>query len=135
MFPIATKMGGMAQGTPDVCKVPAPPAPPIPTPFPNMAQCATANGCTTRVKIMNMPVLTKASQIPMSQGDEAGVAGGVVSGVNMQACAFKTGSAKLKIEGNDAVVQLKPSAHNGSNANLPVGMVASPSQTKVLVST
>ncbi|MEM9194159.1 MAG: PAAR-like domain-containing protein [Myxococcota bacterium] len=136
MFSIATKMAGMAQGVPDVCKVPAPPAPPVPTPFPNIANLPMANPgtCTKLVKIMNMPVVTVATQVPLSSGDEAGVAGGLVSGVNMNACTFKMGSIKLYIEGNAAITQLKTSGHNGSNANQPMGMVASPSQPLVKVS-
>ena len=120
-FPIATTAGGMSQGTPDVCKVPAPPAPPVPTPFPNLAQNAQAQGTSATVKVMNMPCMTKASQIPMSSGDEAGVAGGVTSGMNMGPMTVKTYSAKVKIEGNDAFMHLKNTAHSGSNANLPMG--------------
>ena len=135
MFPIATTAGGMSQGAPDVCKVPAPPAPPVPTPFPNMAQNAQAQGTTLTVKVMNMPCLTKMSQIPMSQGDEAGVAGGVTSGMNMGPMTIKMGSAKVKIEGNDAFMQLKTTAHNGSSANLPMASHATPSSHgKVFVS-
>ena len=52
MFPASTKMGGTCFAMPDVCKVPAPPAPPIPTPFPNTAQCMQANsGISTKVKV------------------------------------------------------------------------------------
>lgn len=133
MFPASTKAGGMAFGFPDTCKVPAPPAPPIPTPFPNTAQLNQAQGTSLKVKILNQPVVTKASQVPMSSGDEAGVAGGMVSGMNMGPCTFKQGVTKVKIEGNDAINQLKPTGHNGTNANFPAGMVAAPSQTKVII--
>ncbi len=124
----------MAQGVPDVCKVPAPPSPPVPTPFPNLAQLTMANPgtCSKKVKVLNMPVVTLQTQIPMSQGDEAGVAGGLVSGVHMNACTFKMGSVKVKVEGSPCVTHLKTSAHNGSNANMPVGAVLAPSQAKVI---
>ena len=38
-----------------------------------------------------------------------------------------------RVEGNDIVNQLKPSKHNGANANAPPGMQVAPSQTKVIV--
>lgn len=136
MFPAATKGGGNALAFPDTCKVPAPPAPaPVPTPFPNTAMLNQANGgtCSKKVKILNQPVVTKATQIPRTSGDEAGVAGGVVSGQNMGPASFKMGVAKVKVEGNDIINQMKTVAQNGSNANAPMGTLLSPSQTKVIV--
>jgi hypothetical protein len=125
----------MCLAFPDVCKVPAPPAPPIPTPFPNVAQCAgaLATTCTTKVKILNQPVLHKGSEIPMTQGDEAGVGGGVVSGTFGQKASYRSGVSKVKVEGNDIVTVLLPTAHNGSNANAPAGAQIAPSQAKVVV--
>lgn len=120
-------------GMPDVCKVPAPPAPPIPTPFPNMAQCPMATGTTTKVLVQNMPALTESSKIPMSSGDEAGVAGGVVSGVNMNQVAFRVASSKVLFQGQKAVMLTATTAHNGANANMPAGVHAVPSQAAVLV--
>ena len=134
MFPAATKAGGDALAMPDTCKVPAPPAPPVPTPFPNMAMLAQANGgtCALKVKIMNQPAVHKSTQIPMTSGDEAGVAGGLVSGQNMGPAAFKMGVMTVKIEGNDAINQMKSTGQNGSSAN-GMGTLLSPSQTKVLI--
>ena len=133
MFPATTMAGGMCMGTPDVCKVPAPPAPPIPTPFPNIGQCPMATGTTTKVMIMNMPALTEASKIALSSGDEAGVAGGVVSGMNMGQVVFRTMSSKVSFEGKKAVMLTGTTAHNGSNANMPAGTCVAPSQAVVLV--
>lgn len=120
---------------PDVCKVPAPPAPPVPTPFPNIAQCAQADGdtCTKKVKIMNKAVLHKNSEIPRSSGDEAGTLKGLVSSTNMDKVKYRQGVDKVKVEGNPVVTSLKPTAHNGSNANAPPGVQTTPSQTKVIV--
>jgi hypothetical protein len=137
MFGISTRQAGMCQttGPLDVCKTPAPPAPPIPAPYPNIAMCnqADPSKCTKKVKIMNQPALTKDSQIPMSTGDEAGSAGGVVSGMIKGPCQYKRFSAKVKLEGANAVFQLCNTTHNGTSPNAPLGMQAQPSQTKVTV--
>ncbi len=135
MFPASTKGGGNAFAFPDTCKVPAPPAPPIPTPFPNTAMLNQANGgtCSMNVKILNKAIITKATQVPRTMGDEPGTLGGVVSGVNMGPAGFKAGAANVKVEGNDIITQMKTAAQNGSNANAPMGVVLAPSQTKVFV--
>ena len=82
-FPWCTKAGGMALAFPDVCKIPAPPAPPIPVPFPNIAQLAQATKTSKKVKVINQPVVTIASEIGKTQGDEAGTLKGVSSSTNM----------------------------------------------------
>lgn len=133
MFPGSTKLGGQAMGTPDVCKTPAPPAPPVPIPYPNIAQMPTAMGFATKVKLSMGPALTLQSQVPMTQGDEAGVAGGVVSGMNMGPMTYKKGSAKVIIQGAPAVYLTSITGHNGSNANMPAGQQIAPSQTKVMI--
>jgi len=129
----STTQGGMCMAFPDVCKTPAPPLPPIPIPYPNMAMCNTATGFSTKVKICMKEALTTKSKIPSSQGDEAGVAGGIVSGMNLGEAKFTMGSTKVKFEGNPAVKATSPSAHNGSNANMPAGMQTVPSQFKVMI--
>lgn len=123
----------MCLGLPDVCKVPAPPAPPVPIPFPNTAQCANAQKTSTKVMIENKDTIVENSEIASSQGDEAGTAGGVVSNVNMNKVVFKLGSSKVKAEGKGVCYVSGMTAHNGSNANMPAGMQAAPSQGKVLV--
>ncbi len=133
MFPLSTKGGGQVFAFPDVCKVPAPPAPPIPTPFPNIGMCTQATGASVKVKVLNQPVITKASEIPRSMGDEAGVLKGIASSTNMDKVTFKGGVSKVKVEGNDVINLLKPTAHNGTSANAPMGMVVAPSQAKVII--
>ena len=135
MFGATTNGGGVCNAFPDVCKVPAPPAPPIPTPFPNIGMCNQANGgtCSKKVKILNQPVITKASEITQTMGDEAGTLKGVSSGTNMDKATFKVGVSKVKVEGNDIVNLLKTTAQNGASANAPAGNVIAPSQTTVLV--
>jgi len=134
IFPGSTKAGGTCMGAPDVCKTPAPPSPsPVPVPYPNTGQLIQANDASTKVKFVNKEVITVKCKIPMSQGDEAGVAGGLVSGKNMDEIGFKKGSSKIKIEGQECVHLTSVTSHNGSNANAPAGVQMVPSQTKVIV--
>ncbi|WP_437717232.1 PAAR-like domain-containing protein [Sorangium sp. So ce448] len=133
MMPAGSKGGGTCMGMPDVCKVPAPPAPPIPIPFPNMAMVSNATATSTKVMIENKHAVVEMSEIPASTGDQAGTAGGVVSGTVAQKVVFKRGSSKVKIEGKGAVYLTAQTAHNGASANMPAGLHDSPSQAKVLV--
>jgi len=133
MMPACTKGGGQAMGFPDVCKVPAPPAPFIPTPFPNIGMLNQGSKFSTKVKIKGKAAGTTKTEMSRSQGDEAGTLGGMVSAVNMNKIAFKKGSSKVKIQGKPAVYLTAMTAHNGSNANMPAGAVIAPGQTDVLV--
>ncbi|MCU0692396.1 MAG: DUF4150 domain-containing protein [Polyangiaceae bacterium] len=136
MLPGATKKGGqcMTTGPIDVCKVPAPPARPIPTPFPNTGMIANATQTSTKVMFENKEVVVEMSEIPHSLGDEDGVAGGVVSGMNMGPIVFKKGSSKVKVQGKNVVTITGATAHNGKNPNAPLGMVTVVANAKVLVS-
>ena len=133
---ITTKMAGICFAFPDVCKVPTP-AGPIPTPFPNLAQCpmALAPTCALKVKVLNQPVMTLNSKILRTQGDEAGVAGGVISSMFGDQAAYNLGSTKVMVEGSPAVTAFKLTRHNGANANMPAGNQIVPSQFKVLAPT
>jgi hypothetical protein len=71
---------GMTIAMPDLCLTPAPPAPPIPIPYPNIAKSSdTASGSST-VTCDGNPACVKDSNFMVSSGDEAGSAMGVASG-------------------------------------------------------
>ncbi len=137
MFPGSTKQGGMCAaggGAPiDVCKIPAPPAPFAPAPFPNMVQCAAASGASTKVKFAGSPALTKSSSWSSSQGDEAGTLKGLISPFNMSKVEYKMASNKVKAQGKPVTTVTKMTAHNGANPNAPPGLQVAPSQTKVII--
>jgi len=114
---------------PDVCNVPSP-AGPVPTPFPNTAECRNADGTVDAVLIGNKEVLVETSRIPISTGNEGGTGGGVVSGVIRGPATFKTASSKVYAKGKRVVLHGAQTAHNGDNANMPAGMQVSPSQSK-----
>jgi hypothetical protein len=133
-FPWTTKAAGMCQAFPDTCKTPAPPAPPVPLPYPNVAQCPQADPgtCSQKTTVEGQAALHKGSEIPMSSGDEAGSAGGVVSGKIKGEAKFVKFSAKVTVEGQAVVFQTCTTAQNGKNANAQ-GLQPDPSQTKVFV--
>lgn len=125
--------GAMANAMPDVCKTPTP-AGPIPTPYPNIAtsNMADPGGIVQKVLVFNMPALNMATKILLSNGDQGGVAGGVVSNKIMGETQFTLGSLKVMVGGKPAVRLGAMTAQNGSPPN-SVGSVIAPSQTRVMV--
>lgn len=92
---------GICSGFPDVCKTPAPPAPPIPIPYPNIAMSSnTAEGSTT-VKCDGNPIMLKGSNFSTSTGDEAGSIGGIVSNTIKGKAEFQMFSFDVKIDGKN----------------------------------
>lgn len=83
---------------PDVCQTPTP-AGPVPIPYPNTAQSANIAKGSKKVKIEGQMCAFIESEYSMSNGDQAGSAGGVVSGKIMGKAVFKMGSPSVKIEG------------------------------------
>lgn len=135
MFPASTNGGGMCLAFPDVCKTPAPPAPFVPIPYPNTGQLTQIQGSSAsdKVKILNKKTAHKDTVISRSMGDEAGTLKGMVSQTNMDKVARTVGVSKIKVEGKEIVTVLKPTKHNGANANAPPGSQLAPSQTKVII--
>ena len=131
MLPASSKGGGQALAFPDVCKTPTPGGP-VPLPYPNMGMLVQVSKESQKVKIVGKGAVTKKSEIPRSQGDEPGTAGGVVSNMNMGKITFKQGSSKVKVEGQPLQHLTAPTAHNGANANVS-GMIVVPSQAKVFI--
>jgi hypothetical protein len=91
---------GICMGFPDVCKTPAPPAPFVPIPYPNIAQSSdTAQGSTT-VKCDGNPIMLEGSNFSTSTGDEAGTAGGgMISNTTKGKAEFQMFSFDVKIDG------------------------------------
>jgi len=125
-----TKEKGQLLAMPDVCLTPAPPAPPIPVPYPNVGMPTMANPVTKKVMICGMPALTKASKCQPTNGDQGGVNNGVVSGKIMGPTEYVMGSMKVKLEGNPAVYMGNPTKQNDGNT---VGSDLQPSQNKVMI--
>lgn len=87
---------------PDVCKTPSPGGP-VPIPYPNISMSNTLSNGTTTVKADggNM-IAVKGSEFSMSQGDEAGTAGGVKSSTFTKESTWILYSFDVKMEGKNA---------------------------------
>lgn len=92
---------GMVSFMPDVCKTPAPPAPPVPIPYPNIAMSQDTSQGSKKVKVDGNPIMLKGSVFSKSTGDEAGSIGGVASNVTKGKAEFINYSFDVKVEGKN----------------------------------
>lgn len=129
-LPAASKKGGMCSAMPNVCKTPAPPGPPVPIPYPNISQINTATKTVSKVLIEHKETVVETSEIPSSMGDEAGVAGGLKSGVHGKTTRMKEYSTKVIAGGKKIVPATAGTDQNDMNAQ---GKVVAVAQMKVLV--
>ena len=106
---------GMSIAFPDVCKTPAPPAPFVPIPYPNIGRSAdTTDGPTDVTTDGKMPMV-KGAKYSKSMGDEPGTIGGMLSSVNRNECEFLMYSFDVKIEGKNVCRLGDPLWHNKKN--------------------
>jgi hypothetical protein len=106
---------GITIAFPDVCLTPAPPAPPIPIPYPNIAQSSDTAQGSSSVKADGNPVCLKDSNFSKSTGDEAGTNKGLLSGKNMGKAEFVNYSFDVKFEGKNVPRALDLMLHNDKN--------------------
>ncbi|MEJ2040845.1 MAG: DUF4150 domain-containing protein [Desulfosarcinaceae bacterium] len=94
-----TQMMGMDTGFPDVCLTPAPPSPaPVPIPYPNIAMGPMGVPAAYTTLFMGTPAHNMSTSIPMTNGDNVGVAMGVASGTGWR----RKASLKQKPRGRQA---------------------------------
>ncbi len=124
-----TQAGGMDFAFPDVCLTPSPVGP-TPVPYPNTAQGAMAVNAVYTVLFDGAPAHTLSTTVPLTNGDNAGVALGVASGTVMGPARHSTGATSVLIGGMPASRLTSSSLQNSTNAP---GARISPSQTKVLL--
>ncbi|MCR4666838.1 MAG: DUF4150 domain-containing protein [Desulfovibrio sp.] len=127
-----TLAGGTCMSTPpDVCKTPAPNGT-VPVPYVNIFQCnmVLPNTASSKVLICGSPALTVKSSTAISNGDEAGVQGGVVSSKFIGKGEFIKGSLKVTLQGKAAVSQGATTKHNNGNTT---GMNSMAAQSKVQI--
>ena len=123
-----SQMMGLDFAFPDVCLTPVPA--PVPIPYPNMALGPMAVGFYPKVMWACTPAHTMATVVPMSNGDNAGVAMGVASGMVMGPDRHLTGSFTTLVGGMPATRLTSVSLQNSTN--IPGARIV-PSQPKVLL--
>jgi len=107
---------GVSIAFPDVCKTPAPPAPFVPIPYPNIAKSSDTAKGTKKVKCDGNPACVKDSNFMMSTGDEAGSAGGgMISSKIKGKAEFMLFSFDVKFEGKNVCRAFDIMLHNDKN--------------------
>lgn len=126
-----TQMMGMDTGFPDVCLTPAPPAPaPIPIPYPNIAMGPMGVPAVYNVLFMCAPAHNLSTSIPLSNGDNAGLATGVASGMVMGPARHILPSFTTVVGGVPASKMTSMTIQNSTNCP---GARVVPSQVKVIL--
>lgn len=123
-----TQMMGMDLGFPDVCLTPTPA--PVPIPYPNIALGPMGVPAAYRVLFQCTPAHNLSTVVPLSNGDNAGVALGVASGMVMGPARHLTGAFTVLVGGMPATRLTSVSLQNSTNCP---GMRIVPSQVKVLL--
>lgn len=124
-----TQMMGTDMGFPDVCLTPTPGGP-VPVPYPNIAVGPMAVNAVYNILYMGAPVHNLGTVIPMTNGDNAGVALGVASGTVMGPSRHLTGAFSVLVGGMPVTRVTSVSLQNSTNCP---GARLVPSQTKVLI--
>ena len=132
--PVTKGSSGTSPATlPNVCKMPGPPAPFVPTPLPNIGKSSDSpSGYSTTVKIDGNPVAIKGATFK-STGDIAskGTGGGIVSANTHGPTEFVApGSLDVKIEGKNVHLLSDAMVNNcGSppNSATTPGVIQAPS--------
>lgn len=121
--PVTKGSSGIAAATvPNVCKMPGPPAPFVPTPLPNIGKSGDSpKGYSTSVKIERNAVAIRGASFG-SQGDMAskGTGGGLVSQNTHGPTKFVApGSLDVKIEGKNVQLLGDPMTNNNGPSGSP----------------
>lgn len=122
--PVTKGSNGIAAATvPNICKMPGPPAPFVPTPLPNIGKSdKSPEGYSKKVKIEGNTVAIKGASFK-SMGDVAskGTGGGIVSSNTEGPTKFiGPGSMDVKIEGKNVHLLSDPMLNNcGPSGNPP----------------
>jgi uncharacterized protein DUF4150 len=131
---------GVTIAFPDVCKTPAPPAPFVPIPYPNIAKSSDTGQGTKKVKCDGNPVCVKDSNFSTSTGDEGGTAGGGMLSSKIKGKAeFVMFSFDVKFEGKNVCRAFDIMLHNDKNTppfpvlQQPIVSVPSTEQEKCIV--
>jgi hypothetical protein len=126
-----TCLGVLNLAFPDVCKVPTPVGP-IPLPFPNLALSFTHIPAVFNVIFGGGLAESLLTEGTISEGDTAGLAGGLLSSMFMGPDRQLLGSFKVIV---GVMFATRLTTMTGQNGMLPnaIGMSLTPSQFRVLI--
>ena len=110
--------GETLMGFPNVCKTPAPPLPPIPLPYPNMAEMSDLIKGSTSVLFEGSSVAIDGAQLKKSSLDQQGKAGGIKSGKNGHTAEWSAFSFDVKVEGKGVCRKGDLLTSNGGNCSV-----------------
>lgn len=122
-----TQMGGMNFGIPDVCLTPPVP---LPIPYPNFSFGPMGVPFVPVVLYGGTPAHNLSTIVPLSVGDNPGIATGVASGTVMGPTRSITASVTVLVGGLPGTRLTSVNIHNSTNAP---GMRIVPSQIKVIL--
>jgi hypothetical protein len=123
-----TQMMGMSTGFPDVCLTPTPA--PVPVPYPNISTQPMGVPAAYNVLFMCTPAHNMSTTVPLTNGDNAGVALGVASGLVMGPSRHTTAAFTVLAGGIPATRLTSMTLANSTNCP---GVSVIPSQVKVLL--
>lgn len=117
--PVATIAGGTCASASNICLTPAPPPPGnmVPVTYPSIGQLTATSNPSPNVNAGGSAVVTKASTIASTTGDEAGTGGGVTSmlppGGKVE---FTSASTSVFANGNGLIRESDTTSQNNGNA-------------------
>ncbi len=123
-----SQMMGIDLGFPDVCLTPTPA--PVPIPYPNIAAGPMGVPASYNILFMCTPAHNMATTVPLTNGDNPGIALGVASGIVMGPSRHLTASFTTLLTGMPATRMTSMSLQNSTNCP---GMRLVPSQVKVVI--
>lgn len=123
-----TQMMGMSLGFPDVCLTPTPA--PVPIPYPNISMQPMGIPAAYNVLFMCAPSHNMATTVPLTNGDNPGVALGVASGMVMGPSRHVTAAFTVLTDGIPATRMTSMTITNSTNC--PAISIV-PSQFKVIL--
>jgi len=129
MLPASNRGAGSSLNFPDVCKTPAPPLPFMPVPYPDMGLNMQAAPFSPNVMVGFMPATNMGTMKVMTNGDEAGAMGGLLTGAIKGPGRTTMGNPIVFISGLPAESLLTPTS--GNNMNAPLGVQLVPSVVNV----
>jgi hypothetical protein len=112
---VHSQSGGMSVVFPDVCNTPTPGGP-VPIPYPNIGKTADTTNGPQSVSVDGQMPMVKGAEYAVTSGDEAGSAGGLMSGTTKGPAEFLLYSFDVKFEGRNVCRLGDPLFHNRKNA-------------------